>query len=244
MTNTNTNTGTGTGTGTAGDTDYRDICISCAEMAGAEEPNLLWDLLGKDIGTSYLLHSGENFVVIPGAGAIAPGYTLIIPRPHILSLGFLDPALDTEFTHVLSGVTAWLEAEFGKEAQVFEHGAKNFREKGGACGDHAHAQVIPLGPTDLFLTHLRADFTTTAAPSYLEAARTTVALGNGDPYLYTGSRSHGAAIAVATGAKSQYFRRLMAAHQGCPDEWDGPMFPGVDNMRLTLAAGQNLHRYL
>lgn len=229
---------------TVPDRDYRDICISCAEMAGDKDLNLLWDLLGESIGLSYLLHDGPNFVVIPGAGAIVPGYTLVIPRPHILSMGFLDPSLDEECTHLLSAVTAWAEAEFGREAHIFEHGAKNFREKGGACADHAHTQVVPLGPTDRFVTQLHSDFFTTASTSYLHSARTTVELGNGDPYLYTHSASHGGAVAVATGAKSQYFRRLMAAHDGRPDDWDGPIFPGTDNMRRTLAAGQVLHRYL
>jgi len=225
-------------------TDHRDICISCAEMQGATELNLLWDLLGEDIGLSYLLHDGPNFVVIPGAGAIVPGYTLIIPRDHILSMGFLDSTHDEEFIHLLDGVKNWLQAEFGKEAHVFEHGAKNFREKGGACADHAHTQVAPLGPTDRFVTNLQADFDTHTTGTYLEAARQTVALGQGDPYLYTHSDTHGSAIAVATGAKSQYFRRHMAAHIGRPDDWDGPMFPGTDNIRRTLDAGRSLPRYL
>lgn len=226
------------------DTDHRDICISCAEIRGARESHLLWDLLGEEIGMSYLLHQSTNFVVIPGAGAIDPGYALIIPRAHILSMGFLDPALDAEFTDLLGGTGEWLRAEFGEEAHVFEHGAKNFREKGGACADHAHTQVAPIGVTDLFVTQLRSDFDTRTGGSYLDAARETVALGQGDPYLYTHSGSHGGAIAVATGAKSQYFRRLMAARVGRPDEWDGPLFPGIGNMRLTLEAGQTLPRFL
>jgi diadenosine tetraphosphate (Ap4A) HIT family hydrolase len=233
-----------TSTPTPTGTDYRDICISCAEMDGAREPNLLWDLLGEDIGLSYLLHESASFVVIPGAGAIVPGYTLIIPRQHILSMGFLPPALDEEFLHILGGVTAWLQAEFGQETHVFEHGAKNFREKGGACADHAHTQVAPLGATDTFIASLHQDFSTRTSDSYLDSARETVALGQGDPYLYTHSASHHGAIAVATGARGQYFRRIMARHAGRPDEWDGPVCPHIDHMRLTLDAGRALPGYL
>jgi diadenosine tetraphosphate (Ap4A) HIT family hydrolase len=224
--------------------DYRSICISCAEMRGARESNLLWDLLGQEIGLSYLLYESENFVVIPGAGAIVPGYSLIIPREHILSMGFLPSALDNEFVHVLGGVVAWLQAEFGLEAHVFEHGAKSFREKGGACADHAHTQVAPLGPTNCFVNRLQGDFATQRTDSYLDSAREIVAMGEGDPYLYTHSASHAGAIATATGAKGQYFRRLMAAHVGRPDEWDGPIFPHIEHILRTLDAGRALPNYL
>ncbi|CCF62328.1 hypothetical protein IU438_21020 [Nocardia cyriacigeorgica] len=224
--------------------DRRAICISCAEIERRPDSHLLWDLLGRDIGESYLLYESENFIVVPGAGALVPGYTLIIPREHILSLGYLPDHLDTEFDTLLTGVKTWLTAEFGAEAHVFEHGAKNFREKGGACADHAHTQVAPIGTTDIYLTALQRDFTTTETSTYLDAARDTVARGDGHPYLFTHSDTHGGAIAIATGAKSQYFRRLLAAQISKPDEWDGVLFPFLDNMRATIDAALTLPKYL
>ncbi|WP_406279160.1 hypothetical protein OH799_11495 [Nocardia sp. NBC_00881] len=224
--------------------DRRDICISCAEIERRPDLHLLWDLLGTDIGESYLLYESANFIVVPGAGALVPGYTLIIPRAHILSMGYLPETLDAEFEHILRGVKDWLAAEFGQEPHIFEHGAKNFREKGGACADHAHTQIAPIGTTSRYIESLHRDFTTDTADNYLPAARQTVALGSGDPYLFSHSDTHGGAIAIATGAKSQYFRRLIADQIGRPDEWDGVTFPFIDNIRSTLAAGAKLAQYI
>lgn len=170
--------------------DRRDICISCAEIDRRPQSHLLWDILGPDIGDSYILYESGGFIVVPGAGALVPGYTLIIPRQHILSIGYLPHHLDDEFRSILQGVTTWLATEFDAEPHIFEHGAKNFREKGGACADHAHTQVVPLGATDIYLKAMRRDFTTVDANDYLTSARATVADGTGDPYLYIASSPH------------------------------------------------------
>lgn len=224
--------------------DRSEICISCAEIERRPSNHLLWDLLGEDIGDSYLMYESDNFIVVPGAGALVAGYTLIIPRAHILSIGYLPEHLDAEFDAILRGVVTWATIEFGDEAHVFEHGAKNFREKGGACADHAHTQVVPLGATDRYVTSLRSDFTTTPVDNYVQSARAAVAEGAGHPYLFTHSATSGGAIAIANGTKSQYFRRLIAEQVGKHDEWDGVVFPFIDNMKSTLAAGGTLPGYI
>jgi hypothetical protein len=41
--------------------EFRETCISCAELAGTPDYHLLWDLLGRETGMTYLLHESENF---------------------------------------------------------------------------------------------------------------------------------------------------------------------------------------
>jgi hypothetical protein len=162
----------------------------------------------------------------------------------VLSVGFLRAELDDELLAVLGGVQRWCWDKYGLEPHVFEHGAKSFREKGGACADHAHVQVAPVGVSNLFVSALTTQFTTADATGYPGCARDLIRDGDGSPYLYTYSETGGAAIALANGARSQFFRRLLAEQAGRPDEWDGPMFPHLDNIRRTLVDGRDLPKYM
>ena len=144
--------------GTPEEGDLRDLCTFCAEIEGRDEHNLLRRLLGPDVGDSYLLAQTENFVLIPGVGALMPGYLLAVPRRHVLSFGHLPERLAPEMDELLARAQGWIHRTYERGTLMFEHGPASFVERGGSCTDHAHLHVVPCPPGVDLLPGLRRDF--------------------------------------------------------------------------------------
>jgi len=119
---------------------YEDICTFCDEVAG--RPNRFHEFGLKEGDTSYVLTQSDSFVVVPCIGALTDWYVLIVPRRHTLSVGWLDPPERTELRAVLDDVHERLARRSGLDVVIFEHGSYSFRDKGGACHDHAHVHAV------------------------------------------------------------------------------------------------------
>jgi diadenosine tetraphosphate (Ap4A) HIT family hydrolase len=57
---------------------------------------------GNPIRQEHILYESENFLVIPGVGAFFPGYTMIVPKRHVMSFAELDYEEFDEFLRVLN----------------------------------------------------------------------------------------------------------------------------------------------
>lgn len=95
----------------------------------------------------HILYESDNFIVIPGLGAFFEGYTMIVPKRHVMSFAELSEEEFQEFLRVLNDMRFILESIYEKEIFVFECGSG--RDGGGKHATsivHAH---IHLAPTDM-----------------------------------------------------------------------------------------------
>ena len=118
---------------------------------------------------------------------------------------------------------------------MFEHGPADPGTAVGCGIDHAHVHLVPAGSLDLTSTALRefSDLAWRPARSFSDTRDASVM---GVPYLYV--ESPGAAAWIATGhdIPSQALRRILAAEQGRPDEYDWKAFPRLEMVQETIAS--------
>jgi diadenosine tetraphosphate (Ap4A) HIT family hydrolase len=210
---------------------YEDICMFCCEIRGEDDSNLFFDLGLARESKDYVLHETEHFVVMPCIGALTDWYVLIVSKRHALSVGWLSAEERDDLKRVLSHVRRKLENITGHQTMVFEHGSYDFRDKGGACYDHAHVHVVATERSlDEFMGYV---------PSSLEMARcedwtdeaTQMVQNQHLSYLALENPTE-KLIGIATGAPSQFFRRCLSRWLGADDgEWDWLVYPQLERVK-------------
>lgn len=213
--------------------EYREICTFCAEMERREPHNLVRDLLGADVGDSYLLEETESFVVMPGVGSLTRGYVMVVPREHVLSFGHLPLGLERELDELVASVEEWQARTYERPTILFEHGPATFTERGGSCTDHAHLHVVPVPDHVDLAPVLHRDFEVRRVEGLLPGVTGHIRAGRG-PYLFLRHHDGNAYICDAPKAKSQHLRRELASQLGIGDEWDWSLFPGDEHMAATI----------
>lgn len=219
---------------------YEDICTFCCEIRGGTQSNLYYDLGLATRRDDYILAETEHFAVIPCIGALTDWYVLVVSKRHVLSVGWLDRAERTELRRLLADLTEDLRRLTGHQTIVFEHGSYDFRDKGGACYDHAHIHIIATDRApDEFVQRLPDSIQMLPCDNWIEYAHETVTQRR-QSYLALSS-GNSDMIAEATGAPSQFFRRCLAAWMNAEDgEWDWLVYPQpervTDMMRQPLLA--------
>jgi len=103
------------------------ICKFCQKFGGAT---------GGDQIADHILFESDNFVVVPTIGSIVPGWLLVVPRSHFLSVGSYSAARFQEFVKIQEAAAEALRECFGP-VSCFEHGAVREREPVGCGVDHA-----------------------------------------------------------------------------------------------------------
>jgi Diadenosine tetraphosphate (Ap4A) hydrolase and other HIT family hydrolases len=213
--------------------DYRDICSFCAEIRRAREHNLLLELMPDIDPADFILFETDNFVVVPGVGAVCDGYVVISPRSHVLSFGHLDESLDEEVVGLLQEVQGWLTAQYARPVLAFEHGAESFRNRGGSCTDHAHMHMFPADSSLDLVEVIRPTYSLRPVSQMLPAMREQVRQRY-QPYLWLRGPAGDMWLCDAPAALSQYVRRVILGQLGRPDQWDWAVFPGIEHMRRTI----------
>jgi ATP adenylyltransferase len=85
----------------------------------------------------------EHFIVVPSKGAFLPGWLMVVPISHVLSMAQLPLSLAEELDSLLVRVTCLLELHYSAPT-MFEHGAVTAGTTFGCGIDHAHLHVVPL----------------------------------------------------------------------------------------------------
>lgn len=169
-----------------------------------------------------VLYETENFAVIPSLGHIVPGYLLIIPKRHYISLGAIPSKEYTELEEVQAKVRSVLEQEYGK-VLFFEHGPTSITRRGGCCIDHAHLHAIPFSGS--ILSEVGDWYR--QIESYTDVKKQ---FETGVPYFFVEEKARFLFPAIDT--PSQYLRRLVAAQVDKP--WDWAVYLGMEEMKETF----------
>jgi diadenosine tetraphosphate (Ap4A) HIT family hydrolase len=102
---------------------------------------------GNPIRPEHILYESENFFVVPGLGAFFDGYTMIVPKRHVMSFAELDDEEFEEFLGVMDDMRFILESIYHKKIFTFECGSgRNGGGKHATSIVHAH---FHLAVTDM-----------------------------------------------------------------------------------------------
>jgi len=189
-----------------------------------------------DIWNTPLLES-ENFLAIPSLGSLVPGWVLLLPKDHYLSMGALPSYLVGEMMEVKQELASRLSETFG-DLCAFEHGASRTKRNVGCGVDHAHLHVVPI---NFELRRAAQRFLPSGqrwSSGNLDDCRKAYAEGR--DYLYLEQPLGSGSIAVDDDFGSQVFRRAIANELGMSDEYnwrEHPQFPNIVSTVRTLQYG-------
>ena len=122
-------------------------CSFCSEINGKEENNFfdiyLKEKFEKEGLNSRIVATTHKFVIMPMVGPLVPGYLLIVPKDHYLSISQLPKEQIEELKIVKEELKKVFEEHYGKSV-FYEHGALSCSAKGGSCSDHAHLHIVAV----------------------------------------------------------------------------------------------------
>lgn len=154
--------------------------------------------------------SERGYFGVASIGGFIPGWTLVCPDHHRnnLSVDYATSELHQTVSAVVNAVTA----EFG-QAAIFEHGATRDGSPTSCGTSHAHLHVVPFAEDLADLAIANYDPSLSWVPTRLtDIARAS----GGREYLFVASRYTGLEtvgyLALLREPRSQFFRRLIAAH--------------------------------
>ncbi len=219
------------------ETTYEEICAFCSEISGETTQNAFYDHALVRSRNDYILHETEHFIAVPAIGALTDWYVFVVPTRHVLSTGWLPDLERTELREVLCHVKQRMEKISGASVLAFEHGSLNFRNKSGACYDHAHVHLVATNQdTEGFVDHVPVSVTMRECDDWIETTRSLIQ-DQQRSYL---ALDDGVRQMVGESAKApaQFFRRCLADWLGVPEgEWDFAASPQLDRVRAMLASG-------
>lgn len=160
------------------------------------------------------IYTTTNFVAVPSLGALVEGWMLVLPREHLINSSHIPAALRNEFDYIVATVHDLVARTFGSPT-VFEHGAATNGSQFGCGTDHAHLHVVPL-PFDL--KKATSDQVTDLQWVVLDHELTRLPHQPGD-YLALANESH-TLLALPGSPVSQFFRRIIAASLGRPNDYN------------------------
>lgn len=164
------------------------------------------------------VHETANFIVVPTIGALVPGWVLVVSKEHRISAGALPQQTLLELRETVGRVAGMMRRSHTSVA-VFEHGPICDKTSVGCGIDHCHIHVAPLGfdlwsaAGSLSLEHQIS----WRAVSDISATKLLYEVGK--PYLYV-EQDGSSRIGTSRSLPSQFFRRVIASHQGRPHAFD------------------------
>ena len=164
-----------------------------------------------------ILYDDGFFVVFPALGHFVPGYLLIAPKEHYVSVSTLPEKIKEDLEQVQTKVKKILSEVYGPVI-FFEHGPAS--RKGGCCIEHAHVHAVPV--------HFNLD--TIELPS--RQIQTYTQLPS-DEYLFVEDHKGVKQCYQANNLPSQLMRRKIAQQLNIPERWDWGVYEGREEMQKT-----------
>jgi ATP adenylyltransferase len=201
---------------------HRLDCAFCRTIEFGPAIREEWAVLAEDL----------EFVAVPSVGALVPGWLLVLPREHALSMAALPRDEFARLERFSHDVASRVADEYGPAA-MFEHGPADHGRPTGCGVDHAHMHVVPALGMDL-LRATQQHFPRLAWTSISDLAPARAAVESGLDYLYLRTESGEQWLSVGVDMPSQAFRRVIAREQGRPHEFNWRSHPHMDVVRQTI----------
>jgi diadenosine tetraphosphate (Ap4A) HIT family hydrolase len=181
-----------------------------------------------------IIFQSSYFVAVPTIGCIVPGYLLVIPKRHVLSMAQLNDIEIKDLNLFVKNISTALSKIWAFPI-IFEHGPSNksTNEKdicrNGSCIDHAHWHLVP-GQLDL-LSHLPTGINVKPIKTF-NLFRKRLFLG--EEYLYYRDSKKKSFLIENPSPSGQFLRQVLAKCVGKEFEWDYLAYPHIKNIQKTL----------
>lgn len=191
----------------------------------------------------------DIWAIGPTVGHFTPGYLLMVPIDHYLSLSSMPADNLIEADIYIKRIRNVLNHRYGPTI-IAEHGSGGHCKRGSSCCDHAHLHAIPLKNSEM---------ATSVKNSYLTADSNVIRLKSFDelvkfkdtPYLYLSIEAGEHLVWILSEHNQdrfprQFIRRVCSSALNCPN-WDWRKSPYYDQMlatRNTLAPDFSSPPYL
>ena len=179
--------------------------------------------------TTPRVASTPGLEAMPTIGCFVPGYLLILPRRHALTLGQLDTATLAEAEGLIDALAARLAAVYGMPVLGFEYG---LAAEGARRIEHAHWHLLPSTADLTAALHERMPGKQVVSLAELPATGSYIAVRGQDAaltvYPVEGPLDEGRRLRL---------RRLVAEldPRVDPDGWDWAANPRPDLILRTIA---------
>lgn len=157
-------------------------------------------------------------VMIP-AGPLCEGHLLAAAKEHAWSFGHVSQDILLDLITLLSKVTDFLKARYGRII-LFEHGPMSKLRRGGCCLEHAHMNILPI--PESFNVLAEASKYLSFMPTDIYQLKTFVE--RDEPYIFFQSQEEGSFAAPAPEGANQFFRKLLVSEMP-GSEWDWRSHP-------------------
>lgn len=201
--------------------------------------NILRETKPKGFNSNLLdivtFDGSPNFTLTGALGSLVPGYGLIFPREHALSISMLSSCTKLEYIDYLNSIRDLFSDAFGKRPIAFEHGSNTPDMPRSNSINHAHTHIV----NHHFLDEQR--IISELGMVELSSIEELLDAGIGNNYIsyispddrfyYTDSCLH----------ESQLMRKYVARDIGLDETWDWRKTPYYENIFET-AKGITLQR--
>jgi len=169
----------------------------------------------------------ENYYALASIGALVPGWVLVVPKEHMLSIQHLYGKYD--FVRFTNKTLHGMRLRYASPVIAFEHGS-NRCDSATSCGtSHAHLHLVPYHKS------LRSDMLAHDTNWERCSASQIPVLADGHEYLFYAELTDTCRwedpvgfLHVLEKSRSQYFRQLMANQLNCVGEYDYKRYPRTD----------------
>jgi diadenosine tetraphosphate (Ap4A) HIT family hydrolase len=195
-------------------------CQLCRDLSDANRE--FWNLS---------IFETADFSVVPSLGALLPGWLLVVPKEHYISVGAFPASLRARLRKTVEWIYAQVEDAFG-DACIFEHGPATENRAVGCGVDHAHVHIAPLPfPLESAARPFLPDGTIWQTATLDQAARAHKA---GADYLYIEQTLGRGRIAIKASFGSQLLRRAISERLGVGAQFNWREHPQLDNVTATV----------
>lgn len=184
-----------------------------------------------------IIYQSRQFYVVSELGAIKPGYVMIVPKKHILSVAQFPEGFMAEYQQVCSDVETILKGAYGKDKLVvfFEHGS-------GPSGMTSHKKSIVHAHThvviDFQIKQKYKDMVQMKPIKDISVVKNTHYFS----YQETSSGQQMIAMDPEVYVQRQYPRQIMAEELGlAPGQYNWRNVEFAENVKAQL---YNFYRYL
>lgn len=184
-------------------------CSFCSEINNKEGNNFFDIYLKKEFEEagleSRIVATTKKFVIMPMVGPLVPGYLLIVPKDHYLSISQLPKEQVEELKTIKQELQKVFNETYGK-CVFYEHGALSCSLKGGSCSDHAHLHIVAVD-VDVKEQFSKYGYELRKIVDYSKIMEQKE---KNMPYLYYENQENEMFIADAPIVESQFIRKLIA----------------------------------
>lgn len=184
-----------------------------------------------------LIAESKNFYTIATLGQITDGgYTLLVPKRHVLCIGAMELQEIEEMTLEATLLDEFISTEYKRFTTIFEHGIV------GQSIKHAHLHIVPA--TCMLTPRIRADFPgkeIDIIPS-LSWIRQLYQQKQ-KPYLFWNDYLSQSVICWDPPAPPQYLRKVIAEQVGRPERANWREMDPVLDKQLWSATVIRLKKY-